>query len=195
MHWRNCVLSILVCVVTVSGCASADRGAAGDQSASQSTAADARQNPSATPQETSGAATVDTAKVLAKATYDAPFAPKGTVDIAVHGLKRRGKLLDLTISVTPHNPENTGGGKISLYRIMGERDLFVTLIDTVNLKRHLVVKDAGGDALGPESVITNTTLDQQLVLSYTFAAPPENVTKMDVHVGDWAPFTDVPVES
>jgi len=195
MHWRNRVLSILVCAVTVSGCAAADREAPGDQSASQSAAADVRQNPSATPQETGGAATVDTTKVLAKATYDAPFAPKGTVDIAVHGLKRRGKLLDLTISVTPHNPENTGDGKINLFGLMGNQSLYVTLIDTVNLKRHLVVKDADGDALEPFSVNVQTMLDQQTVLNYTFAAPPENVTKMDVHVGDWAPFTDVPVES
>ncbi|WP_143590294.1 hypothetical protein [Thermoactinospora rubra] len=143
------------------------------------------------------AVTTDPATVLAKATYDSPFQEQGKVDVAVHSLTRRGKLVDLVFSLTPRLPSGVEPKerKVSPYDIVGDKSFEVTLIDTVNLKRHMVVKDSAGKELKPDDVWTNILVGQQLVMTYTFAAPPENVTSMDVHVSDWAPFRDVPVSS
>lgn len=131
----------------------------------------------------------------ATATFPAPFAKGATVDVALHGLKRRGRLLDLTFSLTPHAPEGSGAReKLSPYRILGQNSFNVTLIDTVNVKRHVVVKDSEGKTLKPDDVFTTILLDQPGFLTYTFAAPPADVTHMDVHIADWTPFYDVAVE-
>ncbi|WP_055483853.1 hypothetical protein [Sphaerimonospora mesophila] len=132
---------------------------------------------------------------LAEATFPAPFAKGATVDVALHGLKRRGQLLDLTFSLTPHAPDGSGAReKLSPYRILGQNSFNVTLIDTVNVKRHVVVEDSEGKTLKPDDVFTTILLDQQGMLTYTFAAPPADVTRMDVHIANWTPFHDVPVE-
>ena len=53
----------------------------------------------------------------------------------------------------------------------------------MNLKRHMVVRDANRQAARARRVFTSIRIGQRAMLTYTFAAPPENVTKMDVHVG------------
>jgi len=198
MYRRTWIPGILVPAFALSGCGFL--GMQGDvaavQNTTQNTAAHAQQNASSERKDPNGAATTDTTKALAKATYSAPFAPKGTVDVAVHSLKRRGKLVDLVFSITPHVPPGVQfDDELSPFDILGDQSFNVTLIDTVNVKRHVVVKDSEGKELKPDDVWTETRIDQPLVLTYTFAAPPENVTTMDVHIANWAPFTDVPVES
>lgn len=222
MFRRIWMPGILVCAVAVSGCGVLQRDVAQVQSTAQSAAADEQRagtpeqgaageaqnaasaqgvageqrNPSSGEGNAGGAGTVDTTTAIAKATYNAPFAPDATVEVAVHGLNRRGRLLDLVFSLTPRVPGgDQSDQRINPYRILGRQSLNVTLIDTVNLKRHLVVKDSRGRELKPDDVWTNTLIGRQLVLTYTFAAPPEDVTKMDVHIANWPPFTDVPVES
>lgn len=72
----------------------------------------------------------------------------------------------------------------------------ISLVDGANAKRHLVARDERGYCLcstalsgvflAPEGVV---------VLSATFAAPPEDVKTMDVEVPLFGTFTGVPVES
>jgi hypothetical protein len=63
-----------------------------------------------------------------------------------------------------------------VYRAVGEHDPDVPLVDTVNLKRHVVMKDSGN----------------------TFATPPENMKTVNVYFGLFVPLCgvlcDVPVE-
>jgi len=216
MGRRTWIPGILVLALTLSGCGML--GFQGDVSArdvsqtesraeqnttedreqnTQDAEAQAQQDASA---EQAGSATpgvADTSKAIIKATFDAPFAPNGKVDVAIHSFKRRGKLVDLVFSLTPRLPEGQEHHEkqLSPFDILGDQSFTVTLIDTVNMKRHVVVKDSRGKELKPDDVWTETHLGQPMVLTYTFAAPPENVTKMDVHIANWAPFTDVPLES
>lgn len=135
-------------------------------------------------------------ETLAKATFPAYFAKGATVDVAIHRLKRRGQLLELSFSLTPRAPVGSGAReRLSPYRIIGQSGTFqVDLIDTVNLRRHTVVKDSSGKKLKPDDVFTTILLDQPGMLTYTFAAPPADVTKMDVHIANWPPFHDIPVQ-
>lgn len=139
------------------------------------------------------ASTADTKNVIGKATFDAPIAEGAKVDVAVHQLKVNGKLAELVFSVTPKVP--AGGLEdedISPYDLNGDSGFDVSLIDPVNLKRYMVVKDSRGQELKPDDVFTKTRNNQQLVLRYTFAAP--QVDKVDVQINNWGSFRDVPVQ-
>jgi hypothetical protein len=210
MNRRIWIPGLLVCAAAVTGCdlvqpdvaelqRQAESKAAGEQEnadSKQDTAGSGEQSPAAEPADASQASTTDASKVIAKAVHEAPFAEKATLEIAVHSLKRRGKLADLVISLTPRVPEGVQvDEKLSPFEINGRNVFRVYLIDTVNLKRHMVVRDANRRLLEPDEVFTSIRIGQRAMLTYTFAAPPENVTKMDVHVGNFPPFTDVPLES
>ncbi|MQA93215.1 MAG: hypothetical protein GEV11_00750 [Streptosporangiales bacterium] len=139
--------------------------------------------------------TADTKNVIGKATFDAPVADGAKVEIAVHQLKVNGKLAELVFSVTPRVP---AGGlddeEVSPYDLNGSHGFDVTLIDPVNLKRYMVVKDSSGQELKPDDVFTKIRNNQQLVMRYTFAAPQAGVDKVDVQINNWGSFRDVPVQ-
>ena len=139
------------------------------------------------------AAGVDPGKVVVKATFPSPLADGATVEVKIHGLRAAGRLAVLTASLTPRVPGRYDED-ISPYDINGEHGVEPYLVDTVNLKRHLVLKDAKGSALGSDDVYTNGSNNVPMYVSYTYAAPPPNVRTMDVYVGEWPPFRDVPVE-
>ena len=210
MNRRIWLPGLLVCAVAVSGCGLVQRDVTARQGPAESAAADERPN-AASGQDTADAegrdpstgqddaaqdSAVDPNKVIVKAVYDATFAPKATVEVAVHRFKRRGRLLDLVISLTPRVPEGVEAPqRLNPFRVNGEQVFEVSLVDTVNLKRHHVVLDSRRNSLGSNRLFTTILLGQRTMLNYKFAAPPENVTKMDVYIGNWPPFTDVPLES
>ncbi|MEO3785716.1 hypothetical protein ABGB12_20500 [Actinocorallia sp. B10E7] len=130
-------------------------------------------------------AVADPGKALARATFDGP---SGKIELAVVSLTARGRLANLALSLTPHHPDKTSMGAFLYF---GYYVPEATLVDPVNLKRYLVVKDSEGAALGAGNV--NYNLNQPNTLQYTFAAPPENVKSIDVHFGDFPPFRNVPI--
>lgn len=134
----------------------------------------------------------NTAKPVVKGTFDSPAAPGATVDIAILGLKAKGKLATLHVQMVPHLPE-AESRRLNPYGLNGDRGLDTSLIDPVNLKRYVVVKDSTGRELQTDDVFTRMTNDQPSHLYYTFAAPPENVKAIDVQIGSWPTFRDIPV--
>jgi hypothetical protein len=133
------------------------------------------------------------AKPVVQGTFDSPAAKGATVDIAIMGLKVKGRLATLTVRLTPHLPA-TDTRRINAYGLNGERGLGTSLIDPVGLKRYLVVRDSGGGKLETDDIFTKMTNDQATPFSFTFAAPPENVKALDVQIGSWPMFRDIPVE-
>ncbi|PRX96999.1 hypothetical protein [Allonocardiopsis opalescens] len=133
---------------------------------------------------------VDIGTVLVEASYPVPGLAGGSADIAVHELRVREPLARLTFSITTHDPEGDGWTNPDLDNTYD--GLAVSLIDTVNLNRHVVVADGNQT---PLRTPPDTALEygRPTTLSYTFAAPPEDVTDMDVYIGGFPPFTDVPV--
>jgi hypothetical protein len=116
-----------------------------------------------------------------------------TVDIAVTGLEVDGELATLSLAFTMHEPEAPEDTSYSLYDLNGQQPLYVTLVDPVNLKRYNVVQDSSGQKLETGAVETDVPIDSSTTAHYTFAAPPPDVTEIDVSVGDWPTFRDIPI--
>ncbi|MQY03831.1 hypothetical protein [Actinomadura macrotermitis] len=139
-------------------------------------------------------ASVDGAgKTIVKGTFPSPIAAGATVDIAIMGLKVRAKLATLTVQLTPHVPPG-GEQNPNPYGLNGGNGLGTSLLDPVNLKRYVVVKDSGSTELQSNDIFTHIANNQPASLTYTFAAPPENVKVLDVQYGAWPTFRNVPVE-
>lgn len=133
--------------------------------------------------------------VLAQQTVRAPDSKGGTVDIAVVGLAVHGQLATLTVRFTPHFPDKSPDDSISLYDMSNNalaQDQ-VSLVDPVGLKRYLVVEDSNHNALGSDEVYTEAVNNSSVVGHWTFAAPPATVAKINVEVGPFPPFYDVPI--
>lgn len=133
------------------------------------------------------------AEPIVKGTFDSPAAQGAKIDIAVMGLKTSGKLATLTTQLTPHVPAG-GPTRLNAYVLNGEHGLGTALIDPVNLKRYVVVKDSSGKELETDDIFTHMTNDQATPFYFTFAAPPENVKTIDVQIGTWPTFRDIPVQ-
>ena len=164
-------------MVLVAGCSA---GGGGDGAPPK--AADAPRS-AETPQ--SDVAVADPGRTIAQAAFDGP---KGKFELAVVSLTARGRLANLTLTLTPHYE---GKESALAFIYFGGNAPVVSLVDPVNLKRYLVVKDSEGNSLGSGN--ENYNIGQPNTLSYTFAAPPENVASVDVQFDDYPPFRDVPV--
>lgn len=141
-----------------------------------------------------GAAGFDKAdKPVTKGTFDSPISPGAKVDIAIMGLKVGGRLATLTTQMTPRIPPG-GEDNPNPYELNGRNGLGTSLIDPVNLKRYVVVKDSRGKELETDDIFTHIANNQTGTFTYTFAAPPENVKTVDVQIGAWPTFRNIPVE-
>ncbi len=133
--------------------------------------------------------------MIAQQTARVPKSKDATVDIAVLGLAVQGRLATLTVRFTPHFPDDSPGQSISLYDMsdnaLGTNQ--VSLVDPVGLKRYLVVQDSNNNALGSNEVTTEAVNNSSVVAHWTFAAPPASVTKIDVEVGPFPAFNDLPI--
>jgi hypothetical protein len=201
MKLRFFVVALLALVLAIfaAGCGGDDDGGDGqDQAATPEATAEATAEGQATATAT---ATAEGDEPAAEGAVPAAIAEqKGlkargaketTVDIAVTGLKVDGELATLSLAFTMYGSEDTSD---SLFELNGGYRLFVTLVDPVNLKRYMVVTDSDGRELQSDASETYVPQDGTTTAQYTFAAPPPNVTEIDVAVGDWPIFRDVPIE-
>ncbi|GAA4224597.1 hypothetical protein GCM10022254_04410 [Actinomadura meridiana] len=141
-----------------------------------------------------GKAGVDNATdTVANGTFATPAAAGAKVDVGILGLKVSGRLATLNFQLTPRLPTGDQGA-LSPYDLNGKHVLGTSLIDPVNLKRYVVVKDSRGRELATDDLFTKLTNNQPGHLNATFAAPPENVKSVDVQIGSWPTFRNIPVE-
>jgi uncharacterized protein (DUF2147 family) len=200
MH-RYLVIALLGATMALTGCGGDDGESGGgsqDQAATpEATAeAEAEQTATATATATAEEEADDAAAEGALAEQKglkARGARETTVDIAVTGLEVDGELATLSLVYTMHAPDEPPDTSYSLYDLNGQDPLYVTLVDPVNLKRYNVVEDSEGQALQTGAVETDVPLDASATAQYTFAAPPPDVTEIDVSVGDWPTFRDIPI--
>jgi hypothetical protein len=198
---RSRVVVVALCgVLGQAGCGGGDD----DGGNSPEDRADA---PAATgaPEETAEGAATETpatteepaTEALAQTTVESRTSKDTTLEIAVRSLAVEGELAKLELSFTPHSSDpdsfETGTSIDELHAAGGGSVPLVTLVDTVNLKRYLVVRDSNDNALETDLRITRPELDATAVSQHTFAAPPPDVTKIDVSVGDFTTFNDVPI--
>ncbi|KAB2385939.1 hypothetical protein [Actinomadura montaniterrae] len=150
-------------------------------------------SPDGIPGGAGGGGAAPTGSPVVSATFDTPNFPGGKVEIAIMGLQVRGKLMVLTVRLTPHLPQGSTE-KTNPYELNDEIPLAPELIDTVNLRRYVVVKDNQEKEVESDDVTLPIHNEQAGVATYSFAAPPANVKSLDVHYGTWPTFTNVPVQ-
>jgi hypothetical protein len=198
MH-RYLVIALCGATLALVGCGGDDGDSGGrnqDQAGTPEATAEAQAEQTATATATPTATADDAAAEGALAEQKglkARGSRETTVDIAVTGLEVDGKLATLSLVYTMHAPDAPPDTSYSLYDLNGQQPLYVTLVDPVNLKRYNVVQDSEGRALQTGAVETDVPLDSSTSAQYTFAAPPPDVTEIDVSVGDWPTFRDIPV--
>ena len=129
-------------------------------------------------------AVADGSKPIAQAGFDAQ---KGRFELAVISLTVNGKLAQLALSLTPHAAKDGYWNNYTFFGTVAE----ASLVDPVNLKRYVPVKDSSGHVLSSGNVALNN--NQANTLNYTFAAPPDNVKSISVQFGDFPPFRNIPI--
>lgn len=153
--------------------------------------------PSAIPTPTASAGEVgpadDPASTEIKQTVRARGATNATIDVAVLGLETSDKLATLTLSFSPHYADAPPDEEISIYDMNGEDPLYVSLLDAKNLRRYVPVMDSEGQTLATDEVGASAINNDVVTARYTFAAPPADVSEVDVVVGNWPPFPAVPI--
>jgi hypothetical protein len=190
-------IALAAAAVALAGCGMlpGQQGGGGEEKQSRPVAAEpsATATPSEAPeqsapaQETAAIATRE-AKVGAGDMYG-----KARADIT--SLKRQGKTISLNWTITATD------GKVNLHNGMGGGTLdytvsAVSLIDPVNAKRYRVARNGtGADA---ECVCSGTQgqfleTGEASSLYAVFAAPPADVTKINIEMPMIGVFTDVPI--
>ncbi|WP_347176904.1 hypothetical protein [Parafrankia sp. EAN1pec] len=165
---------LLVGCLVVQGCSGSDDSAAPPSTPASGTPG-ASQQPTASTAPPAGTPTASRTTRIQGA--------DGDVEVGFVGLRVDGQLARLDLLFTPRYAKDPGTG-ITLYDMAGRRDAAVTLVDSVNLRRYTVVRDSAGVALGAASGTTRTRNNVPVTGSFTFAAPPADVTTVDVYLND-----------
>lgn len=135
---------------------------------------------------------------------DAPATVRPTADLLVRGLTVRGRLATLRFTAVVRGwkwdaPRFEGGRAPyapTLYAINPGRNTDIAdaeLIDPVNLRRHAPLEDSEGEALTSMNEAPGAD-GRPIDASWIFAAPPADVDAMDVQVGNWPIFREIPVD-
>ncbi len=129
---------------------------------------------------------------------DATAETRVTVDLLIRGLTVRGRTATLRFTAIPRGwgraRDATGGP--TLYELNpGPNSEFVSaqLIDVQHLRRHLPLQDDEGEAIAGMNYAGNVSDGRPIDASWVFAAPPPDVEAMDVQIGSWPIFREVPV--
>jgi hypothetical protein len=188
-HSRRAVVALCAGALILAGCGGGDDdGDEPDRAATPAgTGSPAEPGATAEPQATA------TPEALAEQTVQARGSRETTVDIKVLGLEVGGRLATLTLQYGAHDPEAAPDAEYRLVDLNGGNRVFVTLVDPVNLKRYHVVEDTSGESLETADIDVTVPVDGTATAEYTFAAPPPGVAEIDVSVGDWPTFRDVPI--
>ena len=148
------MLALCGAMLVAGGCGGDDdsRGSSSDQTSQGTATATATSEDTgtstATPTPTAEGGTGSAEPTLAEKTgLKARGARTTTMDIAVNELTVDGELATLTVTYAVQDPEAPPDAKFSLYELNDQQPLYVSLIDTVNLKRYAVVMDSDGKTL------------------------------------------------
>lgn len=120
--------------------------------------------------------------------------PEATMDVSLYSLRRDGNTLVAVYSFTVHSVQE--GTSRSLFSYLGSNYWTPFLVDTTNLARHDVLGGGDRSSLTMTSDTGNRFSPGPAFFAYaSFAAPPDDVTTMTVHLVDGAPgIPDVEIQ-
>ncbi|WP_188191319.1 hypothetical protein [Nonomuraea sp. SYSU D8015] len=188
-------IALLAAAVALAGCGMVpgQQGGGGEERQSQAVA---DTTPAQAPEQEQQTAPPQEGKVIAsRETKVAAGDMYGQARVEITALKRQGKTAMLNWTVTATD------GKVNLHNSMGDGPTdstvsAVSLIDPVNAKRYRVARNNNGPGA---ACVCSGTLGQFLekgeasTLYAVFAAPPADVTKVNVEMPMFGVLTDVPI--
>lgn len=142
--------------------------------------------------------------VAVRRALDSRTSTHPTAQLLIRGLTVRGRIATLRFTAVlrgwdyeePKSPGGMPPSAPTLYDINpGASDALPSaqLIDPVNLRRHRPLEDSEGEALAGMGYAGQSGDGQPIDASWMFAAPPADVDAMDVQIGSWPVFREVPV--
>ena len=201
---RPAAVGAVLAGLAVAGCGGGDgRGPAGSSATGRSVTAPAEAAPTGD-RTASWRGAGDDRDVVARRRVSGPLPEDArpetrvTVDLLIRGLTVRGRTATLRFTAIPRGwgaSRDTLGGP-TLYELNpGPNSEIVEaqLIDVEHLRRHLPLKDSEGEAIAGMNYAGNVSDGQPIDASWVFAAPPPDVEAMDVQIGSWPIFREVPV--
>jgi hypothetical protein len=187
-------IALAVTAVALTGCGvipGSQRSGGGESGQAQQTTA----RTETTTATTAPAAPQQTEVIASREASTTSGGQSGKARVDITGLKRQGRTATLTWTVTALD------GKVNLHNGMGTATLDMTvsgvsLIDPVNAKRYRVARN--GTSADSECVCSKTQgqfLENGATSSLyaVFAAPPADVTKINVEMPMIGVLTDVPI--
>lgn len=208
-------LTAVSCAALLAACGGGD-AAPERADAGSASATDARDDPppggrdrsAAWPGGTDDRDVVARRRVTLRTPEDAPPSVRPTAELLVRGLTVRGRVATLRFSAVVRGwrwqvsqADRDAGTRApyapTLYDINPGRntdEVRATLVDPVNLRRHAPLQDSEGEELASMTFAGGADgADRPIDASWMFAAPPADVDAVDVQVGSWPVFREVPV--
>lgn len=176
--------TVITAALALAGCSVADDSG---PDSTRTSAVDATTGASDAEQESAGQAGIDLANLPEPvATGRIPAIvegdPQATMDVAFYGLRRSGKVVIATYSFTVNSTDDR---ERWLYHYLGDQGWHPYLIDSTNLNKHEVLQGSG--RAQTEYQGARFRPGQTSYAYAMFAAPPQDVTTMDVAVVDGMP--------
>ncbi|MDX8150366.1 hypothetical protein SK069_02060 [Patulibacter brassicae] len=129
----------------------------------------------------------------------APAGTRASARLVVRSLAARGRVVTLRAAVILDrwdSRQSSLGGQPTLFELdpgMPQDRGEAELLDVDHLRRHLPLTDADGEVLRSRRLATGSPGGTPIELSWQFAAPPASVERMDVQIGHWPVFREIPV--
>ncbi|MFI7638691.1 hypothetical protein [Nonomuraea sp. NPDC049400] len=191
-------IALAVAAVALTGCGvlPGQQGGGGEERQAQSVAETPTEKQEAAPAQEQQSAPPQDSKVIASREAQVGAGDMhGKARADIISLKRQGRTLTLNWTVTATD------GKVNVHNSMGASPLDfsvsnVSLIDPVNAKRYRVARNGTGE---DAKCVCSGTQGQFLepgetsTLYAVFAAPPADVTKINIEMPMIGVFTDVPI--
>lgn len=201
----------VLALVVLAGCSGSEADGSDAGGSDDASAPTASEEPSQTPAAGS-AQTAEPAELTVAASREAGINASADSALPVRAdlspLRRDGELVVLNVTLTNLGQDDwqissdlDDGTTNGLQGSAQEQDPArysvdgITLIDGANAKRHLVARDERGHCVC-STALSGVFLAPEgaVVLSATYAAPPDDVAAMDVEVPLFGTFTGVPVQ-
>ncbi|MEV1245443.1 hypothetical protein ACIBO2_01860 [Nonomuraea sp. NPDC050022] len=191
-------IALAVAAVALTGCGMlpGQQGGGGEEQTGQTAPPERATTAASAPAEAQPTAPAQEAKAIASREVKVGAGGQyGKARVDITGLKRQGRTISLNWTVTATE------GKVNLHNGMSSGTLdytvsAVSLIDPVNAKRYRVARNGTGE---DAKCVCSGTQGQFLdsgdasTLYAVFAAPPPDVTKINVEMPMMGVFTDVPI--
>jgi hypothetical protein len=168
----------VLCMAVLAGCSGGAADGSPTSAATDATEGQATGTDGAVPSSAAAAQPADLDQALATVSTTAVKPVGGDLEIGLVEAKVAGELLRIRLAYAPRfEIERT-----SVYDLAGSNDPSPYLVDPVNLKRHAVVSTGSG-RLENNVVFTKGNHEQPIVMTYYFAAPPQDVQEMSLSFG------------